>query len=92
MIGKKYDGAKPRWCLLPIKQVEDVVKVLTFGAIKYNDNNWKYVKDAKNRYYSAAMRHLKDWKLGKKTDKEWKLPHLAHAVCCLLFIMWLDDK
>ena len=28
---------------------------------------------------------------GEQLDPESKLPHLAHAVCCLLFILWFEE-
>jgi hypothetical protein len=34
-LGVKHDKGKPQWDLLPWKEMEDVVKVLTFGASKY---------------------------------------------------------
>ena len=33
--GKKYDQMKPKWHLLPMNEINEVVKVLTFGAEKY---------------------------------------------------------
>jgi hypothetical protein len=38
--GRKDDSGKPRWSLLPWKQVEDIVKVMTFGSKKYADFNF----------------------------------------------------
>ena len=55
-------------------------------------NNWVNVPDAKTRYYDAAMRHLDAWHRGEVNDEESGLPHLAHAACCLLFVMWFDGK
>jgi hypothetical protein len=88
-VGKKYDQEKPRWELLPLATVEDIVKVMTFGAKKYGDNNWKLV-EPKQRYFAAALRHLKAWQSGEIIDKESGLPHLAHALCSLLFLHYLD--
>ena len=48
-LGVKYDSDKPKWNLLPWDELEDVVKVLTFGAKKYAPDNWKFVDDANNR-------------------------------------------
>jgi hypothetical protein len=95
MKGKKYDTGKPRWNLLPWVQVAEVVQVITYGAAKYADENWKKVVSApggKARYTAACIRHLYAWMRGEWLDKESKLPHLAHAVCCLLFCMWQDMK
>lgn len=37
--GIKLDAGKTRWDLLPLRTVEEIVKVYTFGAGKYGDNN-----------------------------------------------------
>lgn len=92
--GMKFDGAnKLRWDLLPIAIVEDIVKVLTFGATKYADNNWQKVDNAKERYYAALMRHITSWRKGKINDPETAdLPHLACAACNLIFLSWFDKN
>lgn len=87
---EKYDEEKPRWDLVPFLEMEEVVKVLAFGAEKYGDNNWTTISDAESRYFAAAMRHLVSWKTEDRTDSESGLPHLAHAICCLLFLMAFD--
>jgi len=90
--GRKYDKEKDRWDLVLWREFCHVVKVLTLGAIKYAPENWKYVKDARNRYFAAAHRHLYAWRKGEIIDSETSLPHLAHAICCLLFLMWFDEE
>lgn len=92
MEGIKYDNDKPRWDLLPMEQLEEVVKVLSMGAKKYADENWKKLDNLQQRYYGAALRHIVAWKKGEIIDSESGLPHLAHAICCLMFIMWKDDN
>ena len=89
--GVKLDDGKPHWELLPFEQVSQVVDVLTFGAKKYAPDNWKKVRPMK-RYVGAAFRHLTAWCMGEKFDKEDGKSHLAHAICCLLFLMWADDN
>ena len=91
-VGKKYDNDKLRWSLLPLGALQDVVKVLEFGAKKYAPDNWKYVDQAEERYWNAAMRHIIAYKLESPTDSETGLSHLAHAVCCLLYIQQLDKE
>ena len=88
--GIKYDDNKLDWSLLPFKQVEEVVKVLQLGAKKYAPDNWQYVQPYKLRYFNAAMRHLISWFKGERYDAESGINHLAHAICCLLFMMWHD--
>ncbi|KKM03271.1 hypothetical protein LCGC14_1776070, partial [marine sediment metagenome] len=58
--GLKYDSEKPRWDLLPLDIIEQIVKVLTIEAQKYDDDNWRKVENGKKRYYAAMMRHIKD--------------------------------
>jgi len=90
--GMKFDNGKLRWSLLPKGTVPEVVKVLEYGAQKYAPDNWKYVPDARVRYYDAAQRHLESWWNGQEVDEESKQMHLAHAVCCLLFLLWIDKN
>lgn len=86
--GQKHDAGKDRWDLLPLWPVEQVVKVLTFGAAKYGPNNWQLVEGRADRYFAATMRHLTRWRLGESNDPESGLSHLAHAACCVLFLLW----
>lgn len=85
--GRKDDHSKRRVDLLPVKALESVADVLTFGAEKYGDDNWQKVPDAKRRYYAASLRHLFAWWRGQQVDKDSGYPHLAHAGCCVLFLL-----
>lgn len=91
-VGKKNDQGKRRWDLLPWGPIEEVVQVLQVGAIKYGDENWVRVPNARIRYFSAAMRHILAWWRGEELDKEDGLSHLAHAMCCLIFLMVVGKK
>ena len=88
----KHDQSKPRFSLIPVGTLNAVIRVLEFGAIKYEENGWQTVPDARRRYYDAMHRHIDAWWQGEKKDKETGESHLAHAVCCALFLMWLDDN
>ena len=70
--------------------MEDVVRVLTHGAKKYSPFNWQHIDNFIDRYFSACMRHLSARVQGEIYDTETRLPHTAHAICCLLFIGWYD--
>lgn len=88
--GVKHDAGKPRWSLLPWRALEPVVQVLEHGAAKYAVGNWKHVADAEARYLDAAFRHLGAHADGERLDPESGLPHLAHAVTNVLFLLWFD--
>jgi hypothetical protein len=88
--GIKLDQGKLRYTLLPFKAITEVVKVLEFGAKKYEKDNWQKVTNGKERYLDAALRHLVAYLAGEAVDKESGLHHLAHATCCILFTLWLD--
>lgn len=89
-LGRKDDSGKLRWSLIPNKVLTYVVQALEYGAKRYGDDNWKSVPDARTRYYDAARRHINSWWEGEHLDPESGLPHLSHAVCCALFLMWFD--
>ena len=84
--GRKFDGNKLEYGLIPPLALEATVDVLTFGAQKYERDNWKRVPDSKRRYYDALQRHLWAWKKGEIIDPESGKHHLAHAMCCLMFL------
>lgn len=92
-LGAKYDGGKllfralTRGLALPLRAV---AAVLTYGALKYKEDSWQHVPNGKARYESALDRHLNAWKAGEKCDEESGLPHIAHAACNALFLLWFD--
>lgn len=95
-IGKDGSGkddradGKPRWELIPLDAVEEIVKVYTMGAEKYAPNAWKDIPDAYDRYKAALLRHITAYDKGERLDKESGLSHLAHAAWNAIAILWLD--
>jgi hypothetical protein len=85
--GRKFDSGKLQYGLIPPEALRQTVEVLTYGATKYAPDNWRYVPGAKRRYFDAAQRHLWAWKAGEATDSETNASHLAHAICCLMFLL-----
>ena len=75
--GKKNDfiDGKLRWDLLPLEEIEDVVKVYTAGSKKYGDNTWQLLD---NGYH------------GNKIDEETGCQHLSQVVWNVLALLWLD--
>ena len=84
----KYDKGKPSFDLVDPFFEEDIAKVLSMGAAKYEPNNWQLNEDI-NRYIGALQRHLNDIKKGIYKDKESKLQHTAHIACNAMFIHWM---
>lgn len=85
--GVKDDGEKLEYHLIPAVPEELVVRALMFGKKKYGEDNWKRVPNARVRYWDAARRHLGKMLQGEELDQESDLPHAAHAICCLLFLL-----
>ena len=88
--GLKYDSQKPKMNLLPPKAIVEISKVLTFGAEKYDAENWRKLDDLQNRYTAGALRHIFAHMDGEDLDPETNLSHLAHAMCCLLFKLEIE--
>lgn len=85
--GVKKDMGKLRWSLLPWDAVEEVVRVLMFGAEKYADRNWEKGMEY-GRLFDADMRHKIDWwQKGKDKAEDSNIHHIAHAVCDGLFLL-----
>lgn len=91
-LGRKYDSGKLDYTLIPWEGLDDVVRVLEFGAKKYSRDNWREVEGGETRYLAAAFRHLIAHNQGETNDPESGLPHLAHAGCCLLFLLAIMKK
>ena len=73
----------------------DVARVFAYGSAKYAPDNWRTFQwDAASdrEYWSAFLRHLLADSRGEKNDPESGLPHLAHAVCCLLIVAYHEAK
>lgn len=86
-IAIKFDQGKRDWSLLPYDSVEEVVKVLEFGAKKYARDNWKQGEGFKySRSFNALMRHMLAFMGGEDNDPETGISHLAHAMCNLMFM------
>jgi len=96
MQGIKFDtgNEKIKWMLVPWAALKEIAKVLMAGAVKYFPDNWKRVPDAIFRYKEALLRHVIADAEGELVDKDYGLLHLAHAGCCILFLIWfyIEEK
>ena len=89
--GEKFDSDKLRYELLPPELLEETARVLTFGAEKYSDRNWE-LGMAWSRPFAALMRHMWAWWGGEDKDPETGYSHLAHAACCIAFLVAYERR
>lgn len=85
----KHDGGKTDWSLLPWDAVEEIIKVLQFGAGKYSPWNWAENGGFKfNRLFNSSMRHFVAWFWRREDhDPETGISHMAHLGCNVLFLL-----
>lgn len=89
--GVKFDAGKPRMDLLDPYALTKLADVLTFGAKKYEEHNWRK-GIAYSRLTAAALRHITAFMDGEDLDPETGLPHVAHAMCCMMFLVWMMEN
>ena len=85
-VGMKFDSGKPPLSRVPKVLLDEVAKVLEFGANKYEWDNWRN-GISYHRVASAAMRHLTAFMDCETMDSESSLSHLSHAACCIAFLL-----
>lgn len=83
----RYNEGKAQIHMVPKELIEEVAKVLMFGATKYAKDNWKKGLSYEG-CYDSCMRHLLAFNSGEEFDKESNLPHLAHAACNIAFMLY----
>lgn len=89
--GIKYDTGKARMDLLDPYAIEQLAHVLGFGATKYAAHNWRK-GISKSRLIAACLRHVFAYLGGQDTDPETGLSHMAHAMCCCMFLIGLEYR
>lgn len=94
----KTDQGKTDWSLLPWRSTEKVAEVMTQailskseGGSGYDLASWRTVPGGFYRYWSALMRHIiRRFVYNEIIDPESGKPHLASAICCLMFVCEID--
>lgn len=84
--GLKLDTGKAPMSLLDRYALEQIAMVLKFGAAKYERDNWRK-GIAYTRLTDAALRHIFAFLDGEDKDPESNISHIAHAGCCVLFLL-----
>lgn len=89
--GIKHDADKARMDLLDAHALNQLARVLTFGSEKYAAHNWRK-GIAFSRLIAACLRHVTAFMAGQDADEETGLSHMAHAMCCCMFLIWMQSE
>ncbi len=90
--GPKNDLGKPTFARLPQTALLRVAEVRAYGIQKYGGDNWTEIDNVEMRMADAALRHQNARLRGEILDPESGLPHLAHAICSLLFQLETEEQ
>lgn len=83
---KRFNQGKTRYDLLPEYAIQQLANVMTFGAQKYGDDNWK--KGLKwSNCLASLKRHIAKFEKGIDYDEETGYSHIAHAMTNCAFIL-----
>lgn len=83
--GERNNKGKARWSLVDFKSMEPMVRVLEFGAKKYEDDNWSKGLGVKG-ICESLLRHTFALLSGETNDPESGLPHVGHIQCNAMFL------
>ena len=84
----KFDDDKVDWMILPYDALEEIVKVMEFGAKKYARGNFASGEGLEyTRVLNSLMRHILAFSRGEDLDPETGISHMAHAGCNILFLL-----
>lgn len=82
---------KTRWELMPLDCLEDIARVYTEGAKKYDDNTWQNLDNGYQRYKAALLRHLLEFKKGMSVEEKLDKILLNQQVILLYLKQILQD-
>lgn len=98
VTGRKSDGGKPAFHLIPPGPLFQLAELYEAGAQKYKPRNWE-LGISWGRIFAAIMRHLWAFWGGEELDPETGIPHPIHAAWgCLALVEYmtthreLDDR
>ncbi len=88
----KADTDKPMVSLIETEFLLGLAQVLTFGAKKYDVDNWKKGASANDtrRIKDSLLRHTLAYIGGERFDPETGLSHLYHMTCNNMFLDYFD--
>ena len=98
---KKNDENKTRYELIPTGPLAEIAEIMTRGAERYGQDNWKENIEAETgRVLGAIFRHLEAYRAAREREDpdgywntdDWGHHHLSHVMVCALFLVWNDQQ
>ena len=87
----RFDEGKVRHDLVPAWALDKLAEVYTYGAQKYDDNNW--LKGMKwSKVQGPLERHYNKWKRGHIKDDESNCYHLAMVAWNAIALMMYQEN
>ncbi len=80
-------ATKPRLSLVPPAGIVYAALAMENGAKKYGPYNWREKKVQAMIYLEACTRHILSFQDGEEDARDSGVPHLAHALACLLILI-----
>lgn len=91
-VKNDFKDGKLRWDLLPLQDIEDIVRVYTQGSVKYGDNKWQNLDNGYQRYKAALFRHMLEYEKGNEFDEETGCRHLAQVAWNAIAMLHLSKQ
>lgn len=89
--GCKTDGDKLMLQLIEPEFLERMAEILTAGAKKYGDYNWRGLD--KSRVVGSLMRHLNSYRKGEVMDNQYPFgSNLAAIAVNAMFLDWMENN
>lgn len=91
IIGR-FNQGKPQWTLMNADAMLPMINVLSYGASKYDRNNWAKACPKRLDLMDSLMRHSMKIIAGESVDPESGLPHIGHLMCNAMFYSYWEQK
>ncbi len=82
---ERYNAGKPELSYIDLTCFIPAAKVLEFGALKYERDNWRK-GFAVTKVLDSMLRHIAALQRGELIDPESGLPHIGHIQCNAMFL------
>ena len=78
-VALRFNTGKTRYSLLEPYAIEELAKIFTIGAIKYDSYNWLKGGMKTSTFIDSLKRHIAAFEKGEDIDPETGCHHMAHA-------------